>query len=489
MTEADARLAHTLLAALEALSTGAVPDLAFDAPDSPDVADASPPMRELAKTLAHTLHTFADASGFITGLAKGDLNAPYPARNFLLSPYKSLHANLRHLTWQTQQIAKGDLAQQVSFMGDFSTAFNSLIEALREKRRIEVELAENQQQLSVILNGLADVAVVYLDPNLNVVWANEPMSRLTGKSLDEIRGRKCYESVYGEINPCDECTALAAAQTLAPAKSERSTPDGRTFFWRAYPLLCDDGGLRGVINMGVDVTERKKAEQLREDVERMARHDMKSPLNAVIGLPTVLADEPNLTDEQRDMLLLVRDAGWRMLGMINLSLDLFKMEQGTYTPSLEPVDLSRTVREVAAELAPLSSGRRIPVRVFIDKRPAGPKEPFHVKGEPLLCHSLFANLLKNALEASPRYEPVDVAMSRLGEDAIIEVRNAGETPVGMRARFFDKYATEGKADGNGLGTYSAQLMTQVMGGTIRLDASEPGRTAVVVVLAVDDRLP
>jgi len=53
----------------------------------------------------------------------------------LAGSLKALHASLRHLTWQTKQIAHGDLTQRVDFMGEFSLAFNSMVESLAEARR------------------------------------------------------------------------------------------------------------------------------------------------------------------------------------------------------------------------------------------------------------------------------------------------------------------------------------------------------------------
>jgi len=63
-----------------------------------------------------------------------------PARNYLVSSFKQLHANLLHLTWQTQQIAKGDYNQEVSFMGNFSVAFNSMTQSLKEKEKLDEKL-------------------------------------------------------------------------------------------------------------------------------------------------------------------------------------------------------------------------------------------------------------------------------------------------------------------------------------------------------------
>lgn len=107
-----------------------------------------PALNELCGTVNNLIATFNDMSEFIKALAEGNLevSAP-PRRNLLASPYKQLQANLLHLVWQTQQIAAGDFTQRVHFMGDFSTSFNSMVEALEEKRRTEKLLQEERAKV------------------------------------------------------------------------------------------------------------------------------------------------------------------------------------------------------------------------------------------------------------------------------------------------------------------------------------------------------
>ncbi len=68
--------------------------------------------------------------------------------------------------------------------------------------------------------------------------------------------------------------------------------------------------------------------KLREDVHRITRHDLKSPLNAIVGIPQILMMNDSLSKAQVEDLKLIEDAGYQMLEVINFSLDLFKMEQG-----------------------------------------------------------------------------------------------------------------------------------------------------------------
>lgn len=79
----------------------------------------------LAETVSKLVVELKEAEEFISALSLGRLEVDPPPRNHLISSFKQLQSNLRHLTWQTQQIAAGDLNQRVDFLGDFSVAFNS----------------------------------------------------------------------------------------------------------------------------------------------------------------------------------------------------------------------------------------------------------------------------------------------------------------------------------------------------------------------------
>lgn len=76
------------------------------------------------------LHTLSEIRYLVFALAKGELSYDIQAKGALAGALKTLQANLRHLTWQTQQVARGDFTQRVEFMGEFSAAFNEMITQL-----------------------------------------------------------------------------------------------------------------------------------------------------------------------------------------------------------------------------------------------------------------------------------------------------------------------------------------------------------------------
>lgn len=225
-----------------------------------------------------------------------------------------------------------------------------------------------------------------------------------------------------------------------------------------------------------------EAVQLREDVEQMTRHDLKNPLNAILSYPQLIEMVGELNDQQRQFLRAIETAGYRILNMINRSLDLVKMERGTYTLQSAPINLLQLFQTIIKETQDFAHQRKLWIEIVVDALPVHAVETFIIQGEELLCYSMFANLLRNALEASPPEHPIVITLDREGEAAVIRIQNTGSVPESFRDRFFEKYATFGKHDGTGLGTYSAKLIAETHGGTIQLDASTSGSTTVIVRL-------
>ncbi len=83
---------------------------------------------------------------FSIALANGRIDFEVPPRMHLLDPLKSLQSNLKHLTWQTREVAAGDYDQRVDFLGEFSAAFNDMVYALREKEHGERRAMELVRQ-------------------------------------------------------------------------------------------------------------------------------------------------------------------------------------------------------------------------------------------------------------------------------------------------------------------------------------------------------
>lgn len=141
-----------------------------------------------------------EMSGFAEDIAKGRLNGRVPSEdNPFSEPLKLLRSNLSHLVWQTKQVASGDYSQKVAMFGEFSEAFNTMTEQLRQR---ENALLEQNTLLSYITDNIGELVIVIDDETNEVLYENRALIDLTIKepSVAEILYRDMEK--YKVIEDC-----------------------------------------------------------------------------------------------------------------------------------------------------------------------------------------------------------------------------------------------------------------------------------------------
>jgi len=211
----------------------------------------------------------------------------------------------------------------------------------------------------------------------------------------------------------------------------------------------------------------------------MFNEHQQSALNDVLHNISLIKNEKRL---QKNWLKLIIDSGNQISEMIENSLDIFKMEENTYLFNPSPCNLTDIFQKLSNDLNIPIKQKNISLQMFIDNQPMLSDHAFWVSGEFRLLQNLFANLLKNAIEASPEHELVRVFLNHQKDMSLIRIHNKGIVPEVLRNRFFDRYATHGKKSGTGLGTYSAKLITKTHKGNIRFETDENSGTTLFVTL-------
>lgn len=233
-----------------------------------------------------------------------------------------------------------------------------------------------------------------------------------------------------------------------------------------------------------DVTKRVQAEEMRQRVEAMLRHDLKSPLSGILGLSKLVEDR---TPEAkiREWAAAIRECSEGMLQLVELNLDIFKMEQGLF--KLEPTrcDLARMLQRLHLGMSSALSSRELDMRLLLESVPLGLDVALPISCNAPLVENMFSNLLQNALEASAQNGTITVNIAFNGSALKVGIHNQGAVPEDIRHCFFQKYATSGKRNGTGLGAYSARLIAQAHGGGITFHSSESEGTRVIVTLPIE----
>jgi two-component system, sensor histidine kinase and response regulator len=231
-----------------------------------------------------------------------------------------------------------------------------------------------------------------------------------------------------------------------------------------------------------DYDSMQELARLKDDVKSIMRYDMKTPLAGMIDLIQVMADDVTLDPAQAGRLQTVEETSLRLLNMVNLSLELYKIESGVFELNAEPVNLYKILRSIIEISRKAYADKDIGVTMSIIDIKTSSQEAPKSLGDAMLCYTLFNNVIKNACEAAPKKSIVVIGI--MNEDPMqVTIQYRGVVPVNMRESFFDKFVAQEKSADTRMGFYSAKLLAEAQNGKITLDVSdEKNQTQISVSL-------
>lgn len=356
---------------------------------------------------------------------------------------------------------------------------------ITERKEAEAALRESELRWKFALEGSGD-GVWDWDIDKNTLFFSKRCKLMLGHECHEIGDDP--NEWRSRVHP-DE---LEGSLISLHRHLRGNTP----IYVKEHRLLCKDGSYKWMCSRGKviernaegralrvigtisDITERKKLEALKEEVDKIMRHDLRSPLIGIVGLPDILLENKALGAREREILLAIQDAGCKILSMIDNSISIYKMELGSYTLNLGKENIVPMLFKTREVLGRKFKYKNINIVILVDDREGAAEDSFVIECEEEFCFTMISNLLLNAVEASPPRERIYLSLSTTSK--ALGIVNKGSVPVEIRERFFEKYVTAGKSRGTGLGTYSAALIARTHGWKISLDTSVAGETTVTV---------
>lgn len=343
------------------------------------------------------------------------------------------------------------------------------------RKNAEDDLHYASELLKATLNQLP-VVICGIDNDGGIVFLNQEFEKVTGYTAEELMHRPDVTD-YLFPDRALKANPNANASEWVIRTSDRQE---RIISWSAIQDCPIPGWEKWKV--GLDITHLKQLERLRDDVESIARHDLKSPLGAIIGLSSWLLDEQELPSHHQKALKNIERSGERMLRMLENSLALYRIEAGQFVYSPQPVNVAKIFREILENLHGLAAAHEVSCVCTIDGADLSTQTEFLVPGVESLLDNLFTNLIKNAIEASPDNETMTVRLTHTDSEAMIVVHNAGAIPTPIRDTFFERFVTYGKSKGTGLGTYSAKRIAQVHHGQLTFRTSDEHGTDLILIL-------
>lgn len=356
------------------------------------------------------------------------------------------------------------------------------------RKLAEMRLEENERRLRLVTDAVPAM-IVYVDSDQRYRFCNRRYSETMGLSEAAILGRTVHdvigEAQYEVSRPWLE-KALAGEECEHERRHE--WPEGTVAYLSVtyVPHRAEDGKVLGVYALLVDLTERKRAERIKERFISMVSHELRTPLTSIIWTLESLAElaSGRMSAEETGMVGVAHQNAERMLHLADEILDLEEMDQSELRMSPRRVDL----RELAGRVIALNEGltQKHGVTV-VAKGPGG----LNVQADPDRIVQVLTNFLSNAAKHSPRGSVVEIEIEPRGDLVRVSVRDRGAgVPEEFRERLFNRFAQSAQGrqmGGSGLGLSIAKEIVERSAGSIGYSHNPGGGAAFWFELPLEAR--
>lgn len=233
--------------------------------------------------------------------------------------------------------------------------------------------------------------------------------------------------------------------------------------------------------------QAKQANQAKSRFLSNMSHDIRTPMNAIIGMTQIAAMHLENTEKVEDCLKKIESASAHLLQLINQVLDMSRIESGKVELDLQPVNLTRLIQDMLTMTQPDAMKKKIQIKYRMDEL-----HHYHVYGDTSRIQQIFLNLMSNAIKYTPengeiqfqaRTMPEQISEYR-GYQFLFRDNGIGMTPEFLEKIFepFTREETEktAKVQGTGLGLSITKTLANMMQGDVVVE-SEVGKGSCFTV--------
>jgi len=380
----------------------------------------------------------------------------------------------------------------------------SMSQDITERKQAELDLLQERNFVSAILDT-AGALIFVLDPQGQILHFNRACQQTTGYSVDEVKGHYIWDLF---LIPEEIESVKAVVQELQsgqfPNEHEHywvaRNGNRRLISWSNTVLLDTDDSVRFIVCIGIDITERKQAEEMRRALEReqelselrlrffsMASHEFRTPLSTILMSAQILASSLQEWPEEKKLRNIQRIelAAKSMRQILEDILMINRAETGKLECNWTQLDLKQFCHRFVEEMQLNASPQhRIDFiqhgncdRVYMDEN---------------LLHSILTNLLTNAIKYSPQGGKIRLKLTCEPTELAFQVCDRGiGIPQSEQQHIFDAFYRAkniGTIPGSGLGLTVVKKCVDVHGGSISVASQLDIGTTFTVKIPVKSTL-
>jgi PAS domain S-box-containing protein len=351
----------------------------------------------------------------------------------------------------------------------------SVVDITERKHREEAlaVVAEMQRQTQAIGESLP-FGVWLADGGGRMRYLSRSFLEMTGQTMEQARDSGWMMRLAPEISEQARGDWAETVAARVPWNHELVVLDvsdkRRTILSRGFPVLDASGQVTSWAGINLDITDRKEAEEFREDFIGILSHEMGTPITSIYAASTLL-QRPGLDEPRRTELL--GDIGHESERLRRLVQDLVvlaRAERGAIKVHTEPVPLQHVLRKVCDQEQKRRPDCTFPLSIATPLPVARADEGF--------IEQIMRNLLENAAKYGPADGVVEVRVDAVDGCPRVRVldRGPGIDPAEAERLFEVFYRSErtSRVAGSGIGLFVAHRLVESIGGTIWARARDDG---------------
>lgn len=384
---------------------------------------------------------------------------------------------------------------------------------ITEQKKMEEKLKEGEEKYRAIFEGAGDGILAADIKTKKFVFANPKIGEITGYPLKElvkldvgkIHPKKDLPYVVDQFNKQVEGKITVAKDIPVLRK------DKKIVYCDINSKVVKIGKQKYLVGFFRDITERKELEKQRLESNKrlqqlaqkltiardelkvaietkgefmnIAAHELRTPLQPIIGYADRLLQENNPTDWQKERLNIILDNAKRLLKLVQDLLDINKMETGIMKFAMAEVDLLAIIKEIYQSFKPTVEAKKLKFILDISEAPG----PIKIEGDPNKLNQVFSNLLDNAIKFTDKGE-ITIQVKEGKNTATVSFKDTGSgiTKKYMPQLFTKFFQADGtdkrKVGGTGLGLAICKEIVKAHKGKISAQSTQGKGSTFRVIL-------